>query len=70
MSKGSKVVLVRIPPELLAEAEAALTRHNQHARELWTMSDFVRDCLRERVDKRERRKKSKAGKREKGGEAC
>lgn len=61
MSKGNKIVKVRMEPALLEELERQLASRNEHCREApWTLSDFVRDCVRERLTKRARRKRGLA----------
>ena len=46
MSKGSKVVPVRIPDELLAEIESAIESANYHTKgEIYTVSSWIRKQL-------------------------
>lgn len=66
MSKGSYVVPVRVPAELLAEVEATVKR-SAHTRtgEPWTRSSFIIAALREKLSKMKRsnapRRKKAAG---------
>lgn len=47
MSKGSKIVPVRIDDDMYAEMEQAIKARNQRTREEpWKMSAFIRYCVR------------------------
>lgn len=60
MAKGSQVVFVRFPPELLAEMETAVGRANQHVTgEPYTVSSWVRACVKEKLAHLARAKKRK-----------
>lgn len=60
MSKGNKNIIVRMPAEMLAEMTERIDSHNAHAKDLWNISDFIRDCIRERLSKRARRRGGKS----------
>ena len=60
MSKGSKIVPVRIPDRLFAELVAALKSQNYHTREEpLTLSGWVRKCVIDKLNHLERGKKRK-----------
>ncbi len=60
MSKGSEILKVRMPDKLLADAQVAFERaRDQKDSKIETMSDWVRDCIRERLEKGARSKASK-----------
>lgn len=58
MSKGSKIVPVRIPDEMLAEMESAVASQNFHTKgEPLTVSGWIRQCVeRELRDRRRKRR--------------
>ncbi len=61
MSAGTKSYTFRLPPELVAEMEAIIRSRNERTAEApWTWSDFVRQCIQDKVDHRDRSKKAKA----------
>jgi Arc/MetJ-type ribon-helix-helix transcriptional regulator len=60
MSKGNPIVKTRVSADMLAEMEERVASHNAHAKDLWTVSDFIRDCIRERLSKRARRRAGKS----------
>lgn len=46
MSRGNKIVLVRIDPATLARIEARMKSRNETTREAeWTLSDYIRHCV-------------------------
>ncbi len=46
MSKGNKIVPLRIPPDMLAEVEERIARRNDAtAAEIWTLSGYIRHCI-------------------------
>jgi hypothetical protein len=60
MSKGSPIVPVRIPPELLGEVARCIARRNVWSRnEPWTTSGFVIAAIREKLAKMERSRNCK-----------
>lgn len=43
MARGSKICLVRLPPELLARVEERIKSRNENSRETpWTLSEYIR----------------------------
>jgi hypothetical protein len=64
MTRGTKITLVRLGPELLAEIEEDLRRRNHYTQaEPWTLSDWIRAAACERLahGQRGRRRKAKGG---------
>jgi len=56
-SKGSRIVLVRLEADLLAAVLAEVERINETRREEpHSLSSWIRDCLSERLTKRDRRR--------------
>lgn len=50
MSRGSRIVKVRVPENLLAWIEETIAGRNQRTRkEPWTMSDFLREAVAEKL---------------------
>lgn len=50
MSRGSKIVPVRIPDELLDEVEVAVSSQNYHTKgEPHTLSGWIRKCIAEKL---------------------
>jgi hypothetical protein len=64
MSKGTPLVVIRVPEDLKIEVEAVIEHRNWNSREEpWSFSDFVRIALREKIAKMARcRGKSLEGK--------
>lgn len=62
MTKGNPIIKCRIPWQWLAKIDRAIEVHNttQYHCEEWDLSAFIRDCIRERLDKPARSKKAKA----------
>jgi hypothetical protein len=55
MSKGTKVYPVRLDPGLMEDVEITIERRNMMTREApWTLSDFLRIAIREKIRKMER----------------
>lgn len=55
MSKGNRVITVRIEQELLDEIDAVISKRNLHSYEAaWCTSDFIRAALIEKLRKMER----------------
>lgn len=52
MSKGSPIIPVRIPDELLAEIDAVVSSYRDA--EPWTRSSFIIHCVRAELAKRQR----------------
>ena len=62
MSKGTPRYAFRLPPDLIAAVEEVLLSRNLHtAGELWTLSDWVRVALVEKLDKVRRGRNRKGG---------
>ncbi len=58
VSAGSKIVPVRIPPELLRRIEIQILQRNIHtAEEPWVMSDFIKISIERNLRKMERSRK-------------
>jgi len=61
MSKGSKVVPLRISQELLDEIARSVESANYHTKgELYTTSSWIRKCIQEKLDHLNRPKKGKS----------
>jgi len=61
MSRGSPIVPVRIPAELLAEIGQVIDGRNERARGApWTRSEFIVLALREKLAKMERSRSGRA----------
>jgi Arc/MetJ-type ribon-helix-helix transcriptional regulator len=59
-SGASKIVQVRIPDDMLAEITKRIQASMSYTlTEPWTISTFIRDCVRERLDKPSRAKASR-----------
>lgn len=70
MSRGSKIVPVRLPEKLYhAIVEAMESANRTRFEEPYVVSTYVRKCLVEKLEHLERSKKKKSSKQEKGGEA-
>lgn len=55
MSKGSKIVPVRIPEDLLKQMDLTISRRNFWSKEeAWTTSRFIQIAIREKLHKMER----------------
>lgn len=56
MAKGNKILLVRIPPEMLRKMEAYFAERNKRTTNApWeSMSEFVRECIADKLRHRER----------------
>lgn len=68
MSKGSPIVPIRIPPDLLGEMERVIAARNVVTRgEPWTRTGFVISAIREKLLKMERSRRGKAVKPPIGG---
>lgn len=60
MSKGSPIVPIRIPAELLALVDEQIASSNtRRGDEPWTRSAFIIAAIKEKLDKMERSRKSK-----------
>lgn len=60
MSKGNRVILFRVSPELEQEMRERLLRRNATTAEAeWTLSDYIRYCVECDLRHRERSKKSR-----------
>lgn len=60
MSKGSTIVPVRIPSDLLRQVEETYLGRNLFApKNPWTLSDFVRVALKEKIAKMQRSRKKR-----------
>lgn len=72
MSKGSKIVPIRIPEDLLEQILVRIASANvQRSEEPYTMSSWIIKCIRDRLDhntrsRRKRRRKPPEGIKEKG----
>ena len=61
MSKGTKPVAVRLPKELLSEVVKTVERRNRNSTEgPWSLSDFIRIALVEKITKMHRSRGQKA----------
>lgn len=50
MSKGSRIITLRLPPELEARVMETIESNNRHRREEeWTITSWVIDCIREKL---------------------
>lgn len=59
-SKGSKVLQVRVPPDLLAAVELQIQQRNIFTREApWNISDWIRCAMEEKLKKMERSRRSR-----------
>jgi len=68
MSKGNPRVILRMPAAELAELEKFIAASNERRRgEPWTMSDFIRAAVREKIAKMGR---SAASGRKRGADAA
>lgn len=55
MSRGNRIIKVRITAEFAAAIEAQiLSRNNHSAEEPWVISDWIRVAMREKLDKMRR----------------
>lgn len=60
MSRGNKIVPLRLSAETLAAMEARIERRNASTREEpWTVSDYIRHCIARDLAHIERGKKSR-----------
>jgi hypothetical protein len=60
MSKGSRIVPVRIPRELEVRILTAIERANHHTKEEpYTLSDWIRKCIEEKLAHLERSNRKK-----------
>lgn len=60
MSKGNPKVVLRLTPELLAQVHSAIERNNlTRTDEPYDVSEWIRQAIRERLDKQERSRKGK-----------
>lgn len=65
MSKGSQIVPIRVPADLMAAMTIAIDRRNAVAAgEPWTRTGFIVTAIREKLAKMER---SRGGRRRPGG---
>jgi Arc/MetJ-type ribon-helix-helix transcriptional regulator len=60
MSKGNRVIKVRVSPELIALIERQIQQRNYHSREApWVISDWIRVAMIEKLDKMRRSRRSR-----------
>lgn len=67
MSRGNKILKLRVRPELLAEIESVISARNERSSgEAWDMSGFLRAAIREKLDKMARSRDGAARRKNKG----
>lgn len=67
MSRGSPIIRVRVPAELLARIEAKVLRSQDSKDEPYTLSSWIISAIREKLGKHARSNKGRPGRRQKGG---
>jgi len=63
MSNGTRVYTVRLSDELMEQVQETMARRDHYAFESpWSLSDFIRIAVQEKLSKMERSRRSKKGK--------